>query len=402
MATPPPPPTGKTSRTVALSRLAPPRRSGYLALLVSLAILVFFFVLSMLMCTGIEAASALLTSPFLAIGSALSAILFGIPYLVLILWLDRNEKEPWHLVAIAFLWGAFPATAISGLFNGINGAIFGAVAADPAMASQLTASISAPFVEELAKGVALVLLYLFFHKDFDNVLDGIIYGAIVGLGFAVYENFTYYVNSGSLCGAAVLTYVRGILSGVATHVTFTGITGLGFGIFRSMRHGCARWLIPPAFLCAAMAVHFSWNTFTNWFMTEDALLDLAVGLPLAVVVLQVPFVIFLVSVAGITLLTENRNIRRYLADEGPPVLCESELKRLVPAHRRSLHSMGLCLTLQWGRLWRVRKRNHLLVKLAFERWHMDKEDKAGDEAQAHHHAVRVMRIRKQLKALPLE
>ncbi len=400
---PPPPPTGRVARrTAALSLIAPPRRSGHKALLVSLAILVFFFVLSMLMCTGIEAASALLTSPFLAVGSALSAVLFGIPYLVLILWLDRNEKEPAHLVAIAFLWGAFPATAISGVFNGINGAIFGAVSADPAMASQLTASISAPFVEELAKGVALVLLYLFFHKDFDNVLDGIIYGAIVGLGFAVYENFTYYVNSGSLCGAALLTYVRGILSGVATHVTFTGITGLGFGLFRAQRGGCARWLLPPTFLGGAMAVHFSWNTFTNWFMTEDVLMDLFVGLPLAVVVLQLPFVLFLIAVASIALLSENRNIRRYLAEERPPVLYEDELRRLVPAHRRSLHSIGLFFTFQWWRLWRVRKRNHLLVKLAFERWHMDKEDLAGDETQAHHHALRVMRIRKRLAALPLE
>ena len=53
----------------------------------------------------------------------------------------------------------------------------------------------APIVEEIAK--ALFLLYIISKKDFDNITDGLVYGAAIGLGFGMSENIFYFVTYGT-------------------------------------------------------------------------------------------------------------------------------------------------------------------------------------------------------------
>jgi protease PrsW len=390
-------PRGDAGGARRLAAFVPRQHVGRLVALVLCAVVISGFALSMALCTGLEALLHAVQQPGLAFASAFAALSFGVPYLLIILWLDRNEREPWHLVLGALIWGAVTATAVSGIFNSVSLHIFGAVTPSEAAAAQLTASFSAPFIEELSKGLALGMLYLFFHKEFDGVLDGLIYGAIIGLGFAVYENFTYYVSTGSLGGVVLLTWVRGFLSGLGTHVTFTAITGIGFGLSRVLRRGWWRGLLPPLFLALAMFCHFAWNTFAEVFMSSgNPLFDLFLGMPIAVLVLQIPFVLFVVCVACISLFFEARMIRRYLADEKAPVVRAGEREQLVPARRRALHSLGLFFTLRWGQLSRSRRRNHRLVRLAFERWHMDREKQVGNAERAGEHAQRVLHLRELL------
>jgi RsiW-degrading membrane proteinase PrsW (M82 family) len=341
-----------------------------------------------------------LEKPGIALVSAFNAVLLGIPYLAVILWLDRNEKEPVHLLATAFFWGAIMATGASCVVNTLFGSIAQGILGDPMLSGQLTASLSAPFVEEITKGMALWLIWLFFKKDFDNVLDGIIYGAVVGLGFAVFENFIYYVRQPDIASVFQLTWLRGVVAGVGSHACYTALTGAGFGLFRVMRSGCLRWAMPPLGLALAMFVHFSWNTFTRSFIAEGESVakTLLVSVPTAGLVIHVPFVVLVFGVSAATLWHEQSLIRRYLSTEATPVLHEGEMSRLVPAMRRSLHTTGLLLTMRWGAWSRRRKRNHMLVKLAFEKWHMDKEQ----ESEGHYHATRVLELREKLRALQPE
>ena len=77
---------------------------------------------------------------------------------------------------------------------------------------------------------------------------------------------------------------------------------------------------------------------------------------------------------------------------------DGEIDRLVPARRRLAHALVL-LSRGQGREWaRVRRRNRLLIQLAFERWHMDREELAGLEVQAGVHARRVTELRKRIRA----
>ena len=50
----------------------------------------------------------------------------------------------------------------------------------------------APVIEEILKGLAVVLVFLIFRKEFDSALDGIVYAGVTALGFAATEN-AYYI-----------------------------------------------------------------------------------------------------------------------------------------------------------------------------------------------------------------
>ncbi len=62
--------------------------------------------------------------------------------------------------------------------------------------------ISAPIVEEGAKGLFLVGLLIFRRRELDGVVDGIVYAGLTAAGFAFTENILYL-------GRALLTMHSG-------------------------------------------------------------------------------------------------------------------------------------------------------------------------------------------------
>jgi len=330
-----------------------------------------------------------------------------IPYGLMLLWLDRNEPEPLYLVVAAFVWGAVFATGYSLVVNTTFGIAAGQVIQDAFIANQLTASVSAPFIEELTKGLAVMLIFFLFRHEFDNVLDGMLYGALVGLGFAWLENILYYVQAGDAGGIPdmlKLTYLRGVLNGVTSHVSYTGLTGMGFGLVRVLRKGFLRWTLVPLFWGMAMFAHFLWNTFVAPIVVvaggDSEVVQLAVGLPLAVIILQSPFMLILVVTGLVTWVQEARVIRKYLATEPPHILQPDDIKWLVPARRRFLVSLkrffqrGPAVWF-WGL-----QLDRALVRLAFSKWHHDLDPgidwPVEEDADIADLRARVLRLRRRM------
>jgi len=398
-------------RTTMLARAVPPTKYGRVGLLLSCGTMLAVFLPGCLFCVGLEVLATVVTRPALAVFCAICAVLFALPHFLVILWLDRNEREPVYLIFTALFWGGVMATGASGLLNTINGIFFQSMATDTSVANQMTASLSAPPVEEITKGLALLFIYLFFTKELDSILDGIVYGALVGLGFAVFENYTYYFNAGaaesnsvaSFASASLLVYVRGIVTGIGTHACFTAMTGAGFGAFRVMRQGALRWFMPVIGLTLAIFSHFAWNTFTGLFVfaPENLGVTMFVSLPLAVVVLQMPFLLLVFTTAGLALRHERKIIEKYLHTERKSIVHPSEIEHLVPYRRKLYFHFQLLLALDMRGFFHHRRRQKLLIKLAIERWHMDTEDQLGDTDAAHLHAVRITALRRQLLATPL-
>ena len=72
-----------------------------------------------------------------------------------------------------------------------------------------------------------------YRREFDGILDGIIYGAVVGFGFAMTANMISYFGSFLLFGFAGLSniiFVEGVLYGL-NHGFYTAIFGAGTNDF---------------------------------------------------------------------------------------------------------------------------------------------------------------------------
>jgi len=381
-----------------------------MALLGSCGLMLFLFIPGLIL-LGAEMFLALSQRPALALFCIVCAVVFAAPHFLVILWLDRNEREPFYLILTALFWGGVMATGTSSILNSISRVLFLNATRSPELATQMMASLSAPPVEEVTKGLALVFIYLFFNKELDSILDGIVYGALVGLGFAVFENFHYYFTIGStgespaesFALASLLVYIRGIVTGLGSHVCFTAITGAGIGAFRVLRGGALRWFLPPAGLALAIFSHFAWNTFSGLFTVfpDDLGTTLFISLPLAVLFLQMPFLFMVLVTAGFALRHERKMIETYLGSERVGIVEPSEVRQLMPYSRKLFYNGKLLFSFRFRQYLRTRTRQKLLVKLAFERWHMDKEDEQNNADAAHEHAVRVTHLRRQLKASPL-
>jgi protease PrsW len=209
---------------------------------------------------------------FLALIGALSTGLWGllvgivfgalpVPfYVALALWLDRYEKEPAWMLAGTFIWGATVAVFFAFIFNTINSVIFSSLFGSGA-GDILGGVVSAPIVEESAKGLALFILYWWKKDEFDGVVDGVIYAAMVGLGFAMSENFLYYGRTfaeGGIEGSIFVFVLRGLISPFA-HPLFTSMTGIGLGLARQSSNGFVKFAAPVIGLLTAMMLHSLWN-----------------------------------------------------------------------------------------------------------------------------------------------
>ncbi|WP_437902455.1 PrsW family glutamic-type intramembrane protease [Sorangium sp. So ce327] len=200
-------------------------------------------------------------------GSMLSAMLvgalFAFPPLVLYLFvpmiIDRYDPEPWWCLLMAFLWGALAATGFSILIN--TGVHIGVSSNFGEPAGELvSASVSAPFAEELFKGLGVFGFFYFLRREFDGIVDGIIYATFCALGFAAVENVLYYARA-SMQGSDVLAGTF-VLRGVFTpwlHPLFTSMTGIGFGLARESSKTWVRAAAPIGGYLLGVALHAVWN-----------------------------------------------------------------------------------------------------------------------------------------------
>jgi len=180
----------------------------------------------------------------------------AVVYGLVIWWFDRYEKEPWGLLAVTFVWGAIPAIFLSLVAEiGLDVpllAVFGQAAGEA-----IGGSVVAPIVEEVVKGFAIFLLFLTFRAEMDGVLDGVVYGALVGFGFGMTENALYFLGAMVEGGAEywlTVVFVRTMLFGL-NHGLFSSIVGLGFGYASVANSRWKAWLAPPLALAGSIMIH---------------------------------------------------------------------------------------------------------------------------------------------------
>jgi RsiW-degrading membrane proteinase PrsW (M82 family) len=228
------------------------------------------------------------TQAAFGVGAALAVLPVPV-YLSVLIWADRFEPEPPVLLLAVFLWGAGAAVFLAYTLNTAGGRLVAERLGDDAAAIYV-GSVSAPVVEETLKAVPLFCIAFFVGSQVDDLVDGVVYAGMVGLGFAMSENVLYYGRAawyGDVSDAFGLFVVRGVWSPFV-HPLFTAATGLAIAAATG-RRAHIRLGLPPAGLGLAMALHSVWNTAVRapWFDLVYIGLFVPLLAGLAVLVLRV-------------------------------------------------------------------------------------------------------------------
>ncbi len=265
---------------------------------------------------------ALLASGIIGFGTALlfASILY---------WLDRYEKEPILLLGGVFLWGAVVAAGSAFIINTVLGFGIYVFTGSNTATDFATGSLIAPIVEETLKGMAVLAVFLFFRREFDSILDGIIYAGVAALGFAATENtyyiYTYGYQQSGWSGLASLAFIRVVLVGWQ-HPFFTSFTGIGMAVSRLYKNWFIKIAAPLMGLAAAMFLHAFHNTMSS-------LLSGAGGMVLGTAVDWTGW-LFMFGVVIWATWRERQNMRKYLA-------AEVRVGAITPAHFRTATSAWL-------------------------------------------------------------
>ncbi len=202
-------------------------------------------------------------------------------YLVLFLWLDRFDPEPWWALASAFAWGALFAILPAYIVTSTASSITASMAGEEA-GSHFAALVSAPLIEELSKGFGVILALVLLRREFDGVVDGLVYSGIIALGFSTVENVLYYGRAFLAPGSGrllLLLFLRGILSPFS-HALFTAPTGIGCGIVREAKGTPLRFAAPFVGMAMAVLLHLLWNFVASLAIKDFVVLYLVVWVPL--------------------------------------------------------------------------------------------------------------------------
>jgi RsiW-degrading membrane proteinase PrsW (M82 family) len=266
------------------------------------------------------------------------------------------------MLATAFFWGALVATFFAFLFNTIAAAIVGQLTQDETAGSIFAAVVAAPIFEETGKAF-IVFLFFFWKKDeFDGVVDGIVYSALVGLGFAMTENIQYYGKAVAEEGGGGLTltlFIRGVMAPFS-HPFFTSLTGIGLGLARQSRNAAIKIITPIVGLLMAISMHAIWN--------GSAALGGGVVFLLAYALIMFPAFVIVLVVLGLALRREGQIVREFLLpDLEGGLLTRIEYDQLGSIRGR-LGSSFNALSQKGVGTWRTRRKfNQLASELAFHR-----------------------------------
>ena len=200
---------------------------------------------------------------------AFAAVVPVVVIVAAILWVDRWEPEPSWMLLTAFLWGASVAVFAAGFVND-SAYVLGELALGTGGGLLVGPVISAPIAEEAFKGLFLLGLLWFRRREFDGLVDGIVYAGLVAAGFAFTENILYFGRAfasdglaGEGGGVLVVFLVRGLLSPFA-HPLFTSLIGLAVGIAAGRRSTGTKVLVLIGGYLGAVVLHALWNASAGY------------------------------------------------------------------------------------------------------------------------------------------
>mgnify|MGYP001260586768 CR=1 FL=1 len=183
--------------------------------------------------------------------------------------LDKYEPEPWYIIGRAILFGAFSAVPIffvevflQGIspFTGFAGTVYAAF-------------VVAALTEETGKGL-FAYAAVWRRREFNEVMDGIVYFGAAHMGFAIAENLLYVFLRGDIYEGLLTAMVR-TTTAVPMHVVVGMIMGYHMGVARFARTAQEKWLHVAEAWILPVLLHGFYNVGSlNQETAVHALIDL--------------------------------------------------------------------------------------------------------------------------------
>ena len=205
------------------------------------------------------------------------AILCIVPLAIVVsvlLFIDRFEPEPLGLKLAALAWGG----GVS-IFFGIMGNEYVQYSVteqtgDEVQGMIFSVVVGAPVVEELLKGLGVLVIVWARRTHISSAIDGLVYAGFAACGFLVVEDFTYFVRAVLTDGDLGQMFFQRVVMGVFGHVMYTSCMGWATGWAvtraRSAAAGCGAvalgWF-------TGMLLHATWNGTAVLSGGDDELFD---------------------------------------------------------------------------------------------------------------------------------
>jgi RsiW-degrading membrane proteinase PrsW (M82 family)/pSer/pThr/pTyr-binding forkhead associated (FHA) protein len=362
----------------------------------------FTFVINSLIGISVYAKSG----PSSLVAALIVPLIPALAIILLVNFIDRFEREPWFLRLGAFLWGAIIAIPPARIIEQyVVMLLQGWLGDADILVNSLFFGLNAGIPEETFKGLGLLLLYFFLHDEFDNITDGIVYGALIGAGFAMVENFDYFArNSKDFFWFLI---VGRVMLGWLSHSTFIICFGIALGAVRHARKRWQRIIIPLAGYLLAIVLHSTFD-FVHYFAnglvisapnpdtnTSTLAVILIIADYIPPFIAQIVILYFLLK----SLAHEAAIIREFLANEVSNAIVRVEEYVLLQTsfqrtkyERQVLQHSGLK---QWLR---VKALYQTEIGLAFRKWHVSMGDqpKPGDIQPEDAYRQRIRRLRQEI------
>jgi RsiW-degrading membrane proteinase PrsW (M82 family) len=191
---------------------------------------------------GIALALTVITAALGALPVAIMIAAFAIPIVYILYLYDVNlwEDEPVPVVAAAFVVTGVLAAVFTWLWSskiGLSIELTGENAAGPSTRDLVILMLLVPVVSELIRQIGP--LYLASRPRYDDLMDGLTFGVVAGVGFACFETLVLHWSwiSGGFAspGSSAATWVSVVLlQGFVKPLIYGSATGLAVAEFSGL------------------------------------------------------------------------------------------------------------------------------------------------------------------------
>ena len=301
------------------------------------------------------------------LGSAIVfAVLPALALLALIYWLDRYEKEPARLLGIALLFGAVLSPLVAFLIE--KAADIPTSLAVQSVVSKSRLSPWTPLVTQLTLGAGVLGAIVVVRSEIDDVLDGFIYGAVVGIGFGLAANFMAILTTHPFEGGGSVSMVE------------TMVAGLNFLLYGAVIGAVAGWARQKSFWAmvgatlAGVGLAYGLNIvhdYLPWWVSSSA--SASTGSTAAGVIAEIPTYFGLAALALLVVWAQHREGRIVGAE------LHEEVGRSITSQEYEIVTNPLK---RWGVMFRAmysdgndfklrRRLYSTAVELAFRKYHRE-------------------------------